>query len=394
MKLIDWASRVDLFLGTRPRKALIFTLGLLVVATLAKIFAENWIAANILGPLVELLGGFAGVRLGYAGLAIAAVIVLLLLLMFIDSSPTAKTLREWLDSREKSRMMYTPLTAEERNEFERVRELWDVPDVAEATRCLLSLLGEAREFYFDRGNPFADLLGPQVNAVGTATREVTESLAAEQPTMRRVQEALSAFRLEYGKCAVRLNRIRYADPLFTEDTQKKKTFEKWKQCHPAVASIFQLLNRRTAFKGSEFAPFDNDAEKMESAHEFLFRENAKNARARVIAEKLALATDEELSFLRLFTLETLPMKSEDDSTWLAAAIYQAGEDLVRAKVLDSRSLSAKPHAFRFCLPEDTRRAWPLSEDPAHDCIDISLDAVWSSMSRGGGAGLSYPKQSG
>ena len=278
------------------------------------------------------------------------------------------------------------LTPEERDAIQHARVEW-TDSAALACDDLVLLLQRATEELGAAGNPLAPLLGQPTERLREGAKLFREAVAAKQPQLAEVHQSLVALRDAYMTGLFYLQRFVFADPAFPADKHYHSVLDRWRQAHPALAQVYSKLSKHSDYEGV-ITPIEADPDAISFIHNHAFRENVRNARARIVFQRLNLVTDNEQQFLNLFINEAPPaMARERQDTWMSNAVYRAGEELVRGQVLDRGKV--REGVERFCLTESARQILAHREEGyKRHCVEIDGQAVFGTGASGSGASSS------
>jgi hypothetical protein len=277
----------------------------------------------------------------------------------------------------------TTLSAEERDAIQHARVEWTA-GAAQACDDLVLLLRRASEELGAAGNPLAPLLGEPTQKLHDWTKQFQEATSAEKPRLAEVQTALVALREAYLHGLFFLQRFLYADPTFPAEKHFHGVLDRWRESHPSFAQVYSRLSKHADYE-TVLKPLEADPSAISFVNNHGFRETVRSSRARVIAYRLDLITDDEQQFLNLFMDDApLAMQPEQRDTWLPNAVHRAADALVRDNILDRRTV--RPGVERFCLTEPAQRVLSHKDDGfKRTCVEVDLHAVFGTGASGSGA---------
>ena len=168
-------SRLQDFLFKNLGKRPVIGFALLVAAIIFAAVTGNWLTETFIPSVFGGLKQLAGLPVSYFGLALVGLLAVLMIAAFVDTSPTAAVLSDWLRRRQQSKPR--PLDAAELALVQDLRTVWNRYGVA-ASDSLHSLfqdvVHETKEATY-----WGDLLDPKVQELGEAKLEMHGAVAPD-----------------------------------------------------------------------------------------------------------------------------------------------------------------------------------------------------------------------
>lgn len=211
------------------RRSLVVGLAIAALLTLASLFFTDWITGWLWGPLYRGLAALARQPMGYAGLVLATLLCVTIVLAFVDTSPTANALARWLRTRrEPPPPTVPPISIQEENHIQQVRTFWHLYG-GEAAVALLRLADEAAGRLREK-NYLADLFNlcllsrfrEELRAMQEATDDNSATPLVE--VHRRLHAVIKSYQLIVG----------YLMPVHRKDVDLRSIewhFARWQELH-------------------------------------------------------------------------------------------------------------------------------------------------------------------
>lgn len=205
---------------------------------------EQWTQEAFIPHVWSGLRAMAARPAGFFGVVLAVELLVLVLVAFLETSPTVQRVLRWQRTRRRS--------PEEIVEVERLREMWS-HDAREACEQARQGLGLAIRYLTDHKQPLASLLWGPVNDLRAAAKAFEGALAPEAvEPLPEVQRRLRALVDAYGACAVWYNRCRRLDPTLINPQHSPETLSThrtWVTHHRAFIPELERVFRRAAYRG-------------------------------------------------------------------------------------------------------------------------------------------------
>ena len=271
-KVLEGAKRWEAVMGASSRRLLAVSAAVALLLWLATVFFERWMDEAIWPRLGWGWRTLMDQRLGTIGVLLGAMLLSCLVLSFVDTSPNAAVLKEWLNRRSGRRRKPS---VEERADIERVRALWGsvnepMPPQEAATKLYL-LLSHAVEFFgpAQQNRPFAHLMSEPLRRLHVAIAGMRTALDAKPPSFEEVQGALWVLRAAYGDAALLVNHGRTRDSHFLSDNDNElndknwvPALKRWRELHPSFAEMYVGLSTGEGFEGKLPPPIEDDADAL------------------------------------------------------------------------------------------------------------------------------------
>lgn len=244
--------RARAFIGTVRGRWTVRSAVVAAVLWLIDQVTGNWVTGTVLPTVWDWINQIAKAPPGLLG-AIAFLLFVIAMISSVIASVRASRRPE--PEIALARVEHQ-LSAEEKGEIERVREMW-VGESARACETLKLLLEGLTTHFANAGDPFAYLVGtgPQ-NDLSSAMKSFERSLAPDsKERLRTVQENLTSLVGHYWHGVALLNRSFKADPGWLTDPNtiaNESRFASWVRDHQHFAKSLDLLGKRSLFRGKGF----------------------------------------------------------------------------------------------------------------------------------------------
>ncbi len=231
-------DRVRTFLAARYGKRGTVGLALLAGAYLSNHYFDEWLTGKVLPYLWRQLQALAELPVGIVGLLLATLVAALIVVGFVDTSPTAAVLREWLASKKQKPLA---LSREESESIQPIRALWNLHG-AQAAEVLLTLFAEVEEA-LRQEHYWAELLREVQVDFRTHCQRIAEATAMDSKIpLVEVRARFDAFFSAYLKVVKWLgNCIDSGDVAFT--FQMRRAYNGWHNREQAFSVERDRLNQ-------------------------------------------------------------------------------------------------------------------------------------------------------
>ena len=259
-------SRLQDFLFKKLGKRPVIGFTLLIATIIFEAVTGNWLTETFIPYVVGGLKQLAGFPVGYYGLALVGLLAVLIVAAFVDTSPTAAVLSQWLKRRQHSKPR--PLDVAELALVQDLRTVWNRYGLASAD-SLYSLfqdvVHETKEAMY-----WGDLLDPKVQELGEAKLEMHGAVALDSTlSIAEVRERFNRMYRAYLAACRWLARIEDHDHVKLERYTER--LHRWRDLHRLFRDKLEDLVQQPAHNRTlaiySYPEFDSSYQRFMGAAE-------------------------------------------------------------------------------------------------------------------------------
>jgi len=382
-RLRSWLDGLE----RRTKRGLVVLVGALLffaAQLLANTIFDGFLATHVWGPVVRGLRAFLAMPIGVAGALLFAMLSVLLVLSWLETSPIYT---HWAERRRQtaaeaaSRLMHSEL---DRRLVQDYRSCWfrlgrDAID--SMLRLFNYAVGRA-----EGGTPLAELL-PAIGTDLEVRSRVFRSTVDDDSSVpiEEVREKFNKMYSAYVRLGTHVANLVEADVIQSHDGEYLELVGRWRSYHRAFFDRLEDLNQIPEHRGKVAAylqPFVSESTRLFFQQPSLKQPSFEEARQLDLV--LRQLTPDEGTFLDLLRKDATSYgESDPNGDVLRHEVLAAGRHLASRGLFVQRDLGV---TIVFTVPKHVHEALEQHYGaPLNDAVLLSTDRIWGTGASGSGA---------